>query len=74
MATERNPFSINFGIIPTQYISRSLITDEIIAELENEIIQTPCFMLTGIRGSGKTVTMTSIEKEMKEKETFASDD
>lgn len=27
-------------------------------------MQTPCFMLTGVIGSGKTVTMTAIEKEI----------
>lgn len=64
---ERNPFAINFGIIPNQYIARNLITDEIITELESETMQTPCIMLTGVRGSGKTVTMTAIEKEMDEK-------
>lgn len=64
---ERNPFAINFGIIPTQYIARSFITDEIITELDNERMQNPCFMLTGVRGSGKTVTMTAIEREMKER-------
>lgn len=65
---DKNPFAINFGVIPTQYIARNLITEEIVAELEREEIQNPCFMLTGIRGSGKTVTMTSIEKIMGEKD------
>lgn len=65
---EKNPFAINFGIIPTQYIARNLITDEIITELESDNVQNPCFMLTGIRGSGKTVAMTSIERIMGEKE------
>ena len=64
----KNPFAINFGIIPAQYIERDLITDEIITELESDVVQNPCFMLTGIRGSGKTVTMTAIEREMKERE------
>ena len=50
---ERNPFAINFGTIPSQYIARNLITDEIAEELESEVIQNQCFMLTGIRGSGK---------------------
>lgn len=65
---EKNPFAINFGAIPTQYIARNLITDEIITELESETVQNPCFMLSGVRGSGKTVTMTAIEREMREKD------
>lgn len=64
----KNPFAINFGTIPTQYIARTLVTDEIITELENEAMQNPCFMLSGVRGSGKTVTMTAIEREMKSKD------
>ena len=61
---QRNPFAINFGKVPSQYISRDLIIDEIIQELTDENPQTQCFMLTGTRGSGKTVTMTAIEKEV----------
>lgn len=64
--TERNPFAINFGLIPTQYIERDLITDEVLDALNAEQIQNPCFMLTGIRGSGKTVTMTAIERRLAE--------
>ncbi|WP_026506425.1 ATP-binding protein [Butyrivibrio sp. MC2013] len=59
---ERNPFVINFGKVPTQYISRELLIDEIVQELTDDAAQNNCFMLTGTRGSGKTVTMTSIEK------------
>lgn len=63
--SKNNPFAINFGIIPSQYIERNFITDEIITELESDIIQNTCFMLTGVIGAGKTVTLTAIEKEMK---------
>lgn len=66
----KNPFAINFGIIPTQYIARSLITEEIITELESENVQNPCYMLTGVRGSGKTVTMTAIERELRERDNW----
>lgn len=27
-------------------------------------MQNPCYMLTGVRGTGKTVTLTEIEKEI----------
>ena len=40
--------------------------NEIVEELGSEFVQNPCFMLTGARGSGKTVTMTSIEKKVAE--------
>ncbi len=61
---ERNPFAINFGKIPSLYISRDLLIDEIIQELTADEPQIQCFMLTGTRGSGKTVTMTAIEKTL----------
>ena len=64
----RNPFAINFGKVPVQYISRDIIIEEVLQELLSEEAQNPCFMLTGTRGSGKTVTMTSIEKKVAELE------
>lgn len=61
---ERNPYVINFGKVPKQYINRDILIDEIVQELTDDDAQNQCFMLTGIRGSGKTVTMTAIEKEI----------
>ena len=65
---ERNPFVLNFGKVPSQYISRELIIDEIVQEMIDPDAQNNCFMLTGTRGSGKTVTMTAIEREVSESE------
>ncbi len=62
----KNPYSLNFGKVPSQYIDRSYLIDEIIDELQSDEIQTQCFMLSGTRGSGKTVTMTAIEKKLSE--------
>ena len=67
---ERNPFSISFGRKPYQYIERDLVIDEISEELKAEEIQNQCFMLTGVRGSGKTVTMTAIEQRFREDKSF----
>lgn len=61
----KNPFTISFGKKPLLYIERSLIIDEITDELSSDIIQNQCFMLTGVRGSGKTVTMTAIESKLR---------
>ena len=65
---ERNPFVLNFGKVPRQYISRELIIDEIVQEMNDEESQNNCIMLTGTRGSGKTVTMTEIEQRILESE------
>ncbi len=64
----KNPFTLNFGKIPAQYIGREILIDEIVDELRSEEIQNQCFMLSGPRGSGKTVTMTAIEKRMSEED------
>ena len=64
----RNPYVISFGRIPTQYINRSLIIDSIVETLESEVIEEQAFKLTGIRGTGKTVTLTAIEKKIREDE------
>ena len=64
MAT-RNPYAISFGRIPSQYISRSLLIDDIIETLNSDMIEEQAFKLTGVRGTGKTVTLTAIENELK---------
>ncbi|MCR5487761.1 MAG: ATP-binding protein [Lachnospiraceae bacterium] len=65
---EQNPFAIGFRKIPRQFISRDLIVEEILLDLTAQQIQNPCFMLTGVRGTGKTVTMTEIERRIEENE------
>lgn len=62
----RNPYSISFGRIPNKYIDRSLLIDEIIETINSDIVEEQAFKLTGIRGTGKTVTLTAIEKRIRE--------
>ncbi|MBR6403278.1 MAG: hypothetical protein IKS48_07830 [Eubacterium sp.] len=62
----RNPYTINFGKIPKQYISRDVLISEIIDSLESNGMEEQAFKITGIRGTGKTVTLTAIEKELRE--------
>ena len=57
-----NPYSIGFGKIPSQYINRDLIIDEIVDNFCNEPSAEQAVKLTGIRGTGKTVTLTALEK------------
>lgn len=65
-----NPFTLSFGKKPLQYISRISQTAEIMenftaAEPSNQI-----YMITGIRGSGKTVMMTAIAGEIRKEENW----
>lgn len=62
----KNPYVINFGRIPNQYISRDYLIDSIVENLESDIVEEQAFKLTGIRGTGKTVTLTSIERRIRE--------
>ena len=62
--SERNPYAISFGRVPNQYISRNLLIDDIVDTLESDIVEEQAFKITGIRGTGKTVTLTAIEKRL----------
>ena len=55
-----NPFTISFGKAPLQYISRFAQTNEIEENFSAEIPSNQIYMITGVRGAGKTVMMTTI--------------
>ena len=59
-----NPFTLTFGKEPNKIISRYEDTDRIISTFnaENPVSQT--FIIEGIRGSGKTVLMTTVAKAL----------
>lgn len=59
-----NPFTLTFGRKPYEYISRILQTDEILNDFEAEYPSNQVYMLTGVRGSGKTVMMTTIANHL----------
>ncbi|MDY3997810.1 MAG: ATP-binding protein [Blautia sp.] len=60
-----NPFTLSFGKRPVQYISRITQTNQIIDSFIAEVPSNQIFMITGVRGSGKTVMMTNIAGEMR---------
>lgn len=65
-----NPFTLSFGKKPLQYISRISQTNEILENFNAPEPPNQIYMLTGVRGSGKTVMMTSIASEIKEDESW----
>lgn len=67
---EKNPYYISFGRIPTQYISRSVVIDSIIETIDSDMVNEQAFKLTGIRGMGKTVTLTAIENELRDRDNW----
>ncbi len=60
-----NPFSLNFGIEPNRMISRNNQIDEIVEGFKAASPSTYLYIITGVRGSGKTVTMASIMHRLK---------
>lgn len=55
-----NPFTLVFGKKPVQYVSRIVQTNRIIEDYEAVPAVNQICMVTGVRGSGKTVMMTNI--------------
>lgn len=69
-----NPFVLTFGKKPTQFISRPKDIQEIIDNFSAETPSKQVFMITGIRGSGKTSMLTVISKHfMDEKDWIVID-
>lgn len=62
-----NPFTLSFGKKPYEYISRIQQTDEILHDFNTEHPVSQVYMLTGVRGSGKTVLMSAIANHLSEK-------
>lgn len=58
-----NPFDITFGKQPDKYIERPEVNDEILTNLVSG--KPSIYILTGARGSGKTVALTSITNAIK---------
>ena len=59
-----NPFTITFGKQPNKLISRYEDTDRIVSTFNAENAVSQTFLIEGIRGSGKTVLMTTVAKTL----------
>ena len=64
---ERNPFSLMYGKSPYSIINRDAQYNEIIDTFCNENPSTYSYVITGIRGSGKTVLLRTIANELSSK-------
>ena len=62
----QNPFTHAFGAQPNKYIS-SILEESILDNFSYDKPSERCFMLTGVRGSGKTVMMSSISRKLAER-------
>jgi len=59
-----NPFNISFGKEPSRLIARTSQINSVIETFTSDTPSTQAYMITGVRGAGKTVTMTHIEHEL----------
>ena len=59
-----NPFSLIFGRPPAAQIERTEEKNNILKSFQGETLNKPSFLITGVRGSGKTVLMTEIAAEL----------
>lgn len=60
-----NPFSLSFGKEPLSFIERGRQSREIIDGFSEENPSFQVYMITGVRGSGKTVMLTDIAKHFR---------
>lgn len=60
-----NPFSMTFGKSPIEAIPRVVQRQQIIEMFSSELINQQIYMITGIRGSGKTVLLNDIARYYK---------
>lgn len=65
-----NPYTLMFGKEPIQMISRVSESEDIYRNFLSEVSPQQVYMITGVRGSGKTVQMTEISKRIKEEENW----
>ena len=65
MRMAENPFTLTFGKEPLEYINRYDNMDEVIRTFDARNPISHAYMIEGIRGSGKTVLMTSIANQLK---------
>ena len=60
-----NPYTLIFGKEPNELINRIVPESEIIQSFEAKNPSQQIYMITGVRGVGKTVFMTNIEKHFR---------
>ncbi len=59
-----NPFTLTFGKQPNTYVFRHENIDTIISNFQSDNPISQTYLISGIRGSGKTVLMTSVANEL----------
>ncbi len=69
-----NPFTLTFGKKPTEHIIRYENMDEVVTSFISEPARCQTYLIRGVRGSGKTVLMTSIAQKIVQEEEWINVD
>lgn len=64
---QKNPFSLAFGRKPAEYVERYSEITKIVNTFTQPPVTEQIFVITGVRGSGKTVFLNACAKEFEEK-------
>ena len=65
---KNNPFTLSFGKVPQFYINRPSESDTILSNFLNESPSIQTYLITGVRGSGKTSLLTYISTKLGERD------
>ncbi len=60
----RNPYTLVFGKEPEQYIHRAVQMNQVLDSFLDDVPSQQIYVITGVRGSGKTVFMTEVSKKI----------
>lgn len=60
-----NPFSLSFGMRPLELVDRPVQSQEILQAFTSQPAGQRTYMITGVRGSGKTVLLTEISSRLR---------
>lgn len=64
----KNPFIITFGKRPVEYIHRPVQTDEILSMFTDDPVTNQIYIISGVRGAGKTVLLYDIANHLEKDE------
>lgn len=70
MEKRANPFTLSFGKKPVEYIARLEQTSEVTDTFQADPPSNQVYMITGVRGSGKTVFMSAVASSLAESDTW----
>lgn len=70
----KNPFNVMYGMIPASLVNRNDAYGKIIGAFTDENTTASSYLITGIRGSGKTVLLRSITNKLSQEDDWLTID